>query len=50
MSAVIAMTHAGYVAAGWIASLGVLGIYAFRTLRRGRALARVVPPEEQRWS
>ena len=50
MSGVVAMTHVGYVAAGWIASLGVLGLYALRTLRRGRALARVVPPEEQRWS
>ena len=46
----IAMTHAGYVAAGWIASLAVIGGYALHTIRRGRALARVVPPEEQRWS
>jgi hypothetical protein len=46
----LAFTHAGYVAFGWIASFAVLGGYAFRTLRRGRALARVVPPEEQRWS
>jgi hypothetical protein len=44
------MTHVGYVAAGWIASLGVLGLYAVRTILRGRALARMVPPEERRWS
>jgi hypothetical protein len=44
------MTHVGYVAAGWVASLGVLGVYAARTIRRGRALSRLVPPEDRRWS
>ena len=48
--ATLAMTQAGYIAFGWIASFAVLGAYAFRTIRRGRALARVVPAEEQRWS
>jgi len=46
----VAMTHAGYVAAGWGLSLAALGLYAYRTVRRGRALADKVPPEEQRWS
>jgi len=46
----VAMTHAGYVAAGWGLSLTALGLYAFRTVRRGRALAAKVPPEERRWS
>ena len=46
----VAMTHAGYVAAGWGVSLAVLGLYALRTVRRGRALAAKVPPEERRWS
>lgn len=46
----VAMTHVGYVAAGWGISLAVLGGYAVRTLRRGRALAAQVPPEERRWS
>jgi hypothetical protein len=50
MSTALTMTHAGYVAAGWIASLGVLGLYALRTIRRGRALSRIVPPGERRWS
>lgn len=45
-----AMTHAGYVAAGWVATLGVLGGYAVATIRKGRRLSRVVPPEERRWS
>jgi hypothetical protein len=46
----LAMTHVGYVAAGWLASLGALGLYAARTIRRGRTLSRLVPPEERRWS
>lgn len=46
----LAMTHAGYVAAGWIATFGVLGGFALTTLRRGRKLSEIVPPEERRWS
>lgn len=48
--AVAAMTHAGYVAAGWIATIGLLGGYAAAVIRKGRRLSRVVPPEERRWS
>ena len=47
---ILAMTHAGYVAAGWIATLGVLGAYGYAVVRRGRRLSEVVPPEERRWS
>jgi hypothetical protein len=47
---VIAMTHVGYIAAGWGIALVTLGTYAFYTVRRGRALAAQVPPEERRWS
>lgn len=46
----IAMTHVGYIAAGWGIALVSLGAYAVRTVRRGRALAAQVPPEERRWS
>lgn len=46
----LAMTHAGYVAAGWIATFGVLAGYAAVTIRKGRRLSQVVPPEERRWS
>ena len=46
----LAFTHAGYVAAGWGISLVVLGAYALRTVRRGRALAERVPPEDRRWT
>jgi hypothetical protein len=50
MSTVLAMTHAGYVAAGWIATAVLLGGYAATTIRKGRRLSQVVPPEERRWS
>jgi hypothetical protein len=46
----IAFTHAGYVAAGWIATFGLLGGYAVAVVLRGRKLSRQVPPEERRWS
>ena len=50
MSLTIAMTHVGYVAAGWIATFGALGLYAAAVIRRGRRLSAVVPSEERRWS
>lgn len=46
----VAMTHVGYVAAGWGIPLLALGLYAVRTVLRGRRLAEHVPPEERRWS
>lgn len=46
----VAMTDAGYVAAGWAIPLVLLGAYSLRTVRRGRRLAEQVPPEERRWS
>jgi hypothetical protein len=46
----LAMSHVGYVAAGWGIALGALAAYAVRTLRRGRALAQQVPPEDRRWT
>lgn len=46
----IAMTHVGYVAAGWGISLVALAAYSVRTIRRGRSLAERVAPEERRWS
>jgi hypothetical protein len=47
---VIAMTHVGYLVAGWGIGLASLGLYALRTVRRGRSLAARVAPEERRWS
>jgi hypothetical protein len=46
----LAMTHVGYVVVGWTIPLALLGGYAVRTIRRGRALATQVSPEERRWS
>jgi hypothetical protein len=46
----LAMTHVGYVAAGWGIAMVVIAAYAGRTIQRGRALARRVPPEERRWT
>jgi len=46
----IAMTHAGYVAAAWLAPAALIGGYALVLLRRGRSLSRQVPTEERRWS
>ena len=50
LSTITAMTDAGYVAAGWLATAAVLGGYALATIRRGKRLSHVVPPEERRWS
>jgi hypothetical protein len=44
------MTHAGFVAAGWLGTAAVLGAYALSLLRRGRRLSRQVPAGERRWS
>jgi heme exporter protein CcmD len=46
----IAMTHAGYVAAAWGGTALLLAGYALSVLRRGRRLSRQVPPGERRWS
>jgi hypothetical protein len=46
----IAMTHAGYVAAAWIGAFGLIGGYALAVVRRGHKLSRQVPPGERRWS
>ncbi|HEX6167062.1 MAG TPA: hypothetical protein VFZ30_09765 [Acidimicrobiales bacterium] len=50
VTATIAMTHAGYVAAGWLATAALIGGYALSVVRRGRKLSRQVPSEERRWS
>jgi hypothetical protein len=44
------MTHVGYVTAGWGTTLVVLAAYSWRTLRRGRRLASLVPEVERRWA
>lgn len=39
----------GYVAGGWSVTFVVLAAYAWRTVRRGRALSRSRPEEERTW-
>lgn len=46
----LAMTHVGYVVAGWSIPLVAIAAYAWRTIRRSRELLDQVPPEERRWS
>jgi hypothetical protein len=38
-----------YVAAGWGATTVIVALYAWRTLRRGRVLARRLPRREKTW-
>jgi len=38
-----------YVAGGWGATAGIIALYVWRTLRRGRILARAVRPDELPW-
>ncbi len=39
----------GYVAGGWGATAAIIALYGWRTLRRGRLLARTLPPREKTW-
>ena len=39
----------GYVYAGYGITIGVLALYTMRVLRRGRLLARSLPPKEKTW-
>jgi len=51
MTAVLlALSHGGYLAAGWIGAFVLVGGYAVVTLRRGRKLSRRVPEGDRRWS
>jgi len=38
-----------YVAGGWGATLVIVVLYAWRTLRRGKNLAKTLPPAEKTW-
>jgi hypothetical protein len=39
----------GYVAGGWGAASVLIVLYAWRTVRRGRVLARRLPAHEEPW-
>lgn len=49
-AAVLALSHGGYLAAGWLGAVVLIGSYAVVTLRRGRKLSRRVPEGNRRWS
>lgn len=49
MDCVVALTHAGYLAAGWSIGLVAIGAYALSVLVRGRRLSRQVPSHRRRW-
>jgi hypothetical protein len=39
----------GYVAGGWGVTAVILALYSWRTVRRGRILARRLPEREKTW-
>ena len=41
--------HWGYILGAWGITVAAIGGYAIAVLRRGRRLAREVPPESRRW-
>jgi hypothetical protein len=43
------VTNGGYVLAGYLVVFGTIIAYTVRTLLRGRALSKQVPPEDRRW-
>jgi len=38
-----------YVAAGWTATVVLVVLYSWRTIRRGKALVRSLPESEKTW-
>ena len=50
IASLIAMSDGGYVAAGWVGAVGLVGAYTLVTLRRGRRLSSRVPEGDRRWS
>ncbi|HJM27768.1 MAG: hypothetical protein QF596_05200 [Acidimicrobiales bacterium] len=43
------MSHLGYLLAGWITAVGVLAVYAWRIIQKGKELSSKVPEHRQRW-
>lgn len=43
------MKNGAYVLAGYTIVFGTLIAYTVRTLLRGRALSKQVPPQDRRW-
>lgn len=45
----IALTHLGYLIAGWGIPLVTIGLYAASLMRRSSAIQAQVPVDRQRW-
>jgi len=46
---VVALTHIGYLIAGWGIPLMTIGLYAASLMRRSKAIEARVPADRQRW-
>ena len=49
LAAIVDMDDAGFIIGSYVLTFATVGIFAWRTLRRGRRLAQQVPDEEQYW-
>jgi hypothetical protein len=47
---ILSFDYVGYVAAGWLGAISLVGGYSLAVLRRGRRLSQRVPPGDRRWS
>ncbi len=43
------MSHAGFIIASYALTLGGIAGYVWWVLRRGRGVARQLPPEDRPW-
>jgi len=44
------MDDAGFIIGSYVITFGVVALYAWATVRRGRKLSRSVPQEEKYWT
>jgi heme exporter protein CcmD len=49
VAAIVDMDDAGFIIGSYVVTFATVGIFAWRTLRRGRRLSQQVPVEEQYW-
>jgi hypothetical protein len=44
------MEDAGFIIGSYVLTFGVVALYSWRVIRRGRKLAEQVPDEEKYWA
>jgi hypothetical protein len=49
VGAIVEMDDAGFIIGSYVLTFATVGLFAWRTLRRGRRLAEQVPDEEKYW-